>query len=72
MTPPTEPEPYLTVKQIAERLQIGEETVRVHLRQGTLRGVRFGRKSGWRVKPSEVDAWLQRHVPPTTDKETEG
>jgi len=48
-------EPLYTVKEVAERLRVNPETVRVWLRTGTVRGVLLGgRKSGYRIPESEV------------------
>ena len=46
----------LTVKQVAERLQIGQVTVLRWLRSGKLVGVKpGGTRIGWRVPVSEVE-----------------
>jgi excisionase family DNA binding protein len=46
----------LTVKQVAERLQIGQVTVLRWLRSGKLAGVKpGGTRIGWRVPVSEVE-----------------
>ena len=43
------------VKEVAERLRVNPETVRVWLRTGKLKGVLIGgRKSGYRIPESEV------------------
>lgn len=39
----------LTVEQVAERLQVNEQTVRRWLRDGDLKGSEFGGRTGWRV-----------------------
>jgi excisionase family DNA binding protein len=53
----------LTVKQVAERLQIGEVTVLRWLRSGKLAGIKLGgNRIGWRVPESEV-ARLERGSP---------
>jgi len=52
----------LTVQQIAERLQVHEESVRRWLRDGTLVGINFGGKSGYRVRPDELEAFLERRA----------
>lgn len=45
----------LTVKQVAEQLQVGVITVQRWLRQGKLRGVQLGgRRVGWRIPESEI------------------
>lgn len=43
---------YLTVEETARRLKVDEETVRRWLREGTLRGLKFGRV--WRIPESEL------------------
>ncbi len=49
----------LTVDQIADRVQVSQETVRRWLRSGRMYGVRpGGAKIGWRVRSSEVDRFL--------------
>jgi excisionase family DNA binding protein len=46
----------LTVKQVAERLQIGQVTVLRWLRSGKLAGVKpGGTRIGWRIPVSEVE-----------------
>ena len=39
-----------------------EETVRRQLRGGELRGVRFARKAGWRIRESDLQAYLAAHT----------
>ena len=49
----------LTVEQVADQVQVSQETVRRWLRTGRLRGVRpGGSKIGWRVRSSDVDRFL--------------
>ena len=43
---------YLTVEETARRLKVDPETVRRWLREGTMRGQKFGRV--WRVPESEL------------------
>jgi len=47
-------EPMLTVKQIAESLQVHPETVRGWLRARRMRGMLLADHMGWRVPESEV------------------
>ena len=42
----------LTVEQVAEQLQAGEETVRRYLRSDQLHGVKVGGQ--WRIRESEL------------------
>lgn len=50
----------LTVNQVAERLQVNEQTVRRWLREGDLVGAPLGGRTGWRIPESEVAAFLER------------
>lgn len=50
----------LTTTQVAEWLQIHEETVRRWLRDGELAGINLGRKGGWRIRERDVVAYLER------------
>jgi excisionase family DNA binding protein len=51
-------DPWLTVEQIAERLQMHPDTIRRFLREGRLHGYRMTRRAGWRVRASEVDRFV--------------
>ncbi|MHB8577845.1 MAG: helix-turn-helix domain-containing protein [Dehalococcoidia bacterium] len=52
-------EEFLTVRDVARRLRMQPETVRVWLRDGRLRGVRLpADKLGWRIPESEVHRLL--------------
>ncbi len=51
-------EQWLTVVQIAHRLQVHQETVRRWLRTGQLKGRNFGGKSGYRVRSEDLEAFL--------------
>jgi excisionase family DNA binding protein len=62
-----ESDPWLTVEQVAERLQVHVDTVRRALRDGRMRGFKLSRKSGWRIRASDVD----RYVVGRTDDRTE-
>ena len=56
---PGSPDDLLTVWQLAEHLNIGEETVRRWLRSGKLRGIRLSRKAGWRIRASDYFDFLE-------------
>ena len=44
-----------TVSEVAERLRVNPETVRVWLREGRMHGALMGgRRGGYRIKESEV------------------
>ena len=51
-------ERWLEVKDIVEKLNVHEQTVRRWIRQGDLQAVLLGRKGGYRVKASDLDAFL--------------
>lgn len=51
----------LTVPEAAERLRVSEWSIRRWLRSGRLKGVRIGgSRAGWRVRESELEAFLKR------------
>jgi excisionase family DNA binding protein len=54
-------EQLLTVDVVAERLGVKAETVRRWLRGGELRGIRFARKAGWRIRAFDLQAYLAAH-----------
>jgi excisionase family DNA binding protein len=57
-------EPILTVAEAADRLKISQETVRIWLRAGKMRGHRpGGDKIGWRIPASEVERVLRGDDP---------
>jgi len=49
---------FLTVPDVARRLQVSEETIRRWLRDGKLEGVMLGRRAGWRIRPESVERML--------------
>jgi excisionase family DNA binding protein len=53
-------ERWYTVEQIATTLQVHEQTVRRWLRERALAGRYFGGKTGWRVRQSDLEAFLGR------------
>ena len=54
-------ERWLTVEEVAERLDVTQETVRRLLRRGELPGMQISKRSGWRMRPEDVDAFIRRH-----------
>lgn len=48
----------LTVAEVAERLRVRPDTVRRYLREGRLRGRKFGNRGGYRVEPEELRRFL--------------
>jgi excisionase family DNA binding protein len=51
-------EPWLTVAQIAKELQTTDRAVRAWLRTGRLKGANLGGHTGWRVRRSDLEAFL--------------
>lgn len=51
---------FLTVKEVADLLKVGEVTVRHWIKGGELRAIDVGRE--WRVAPSDLEHFLQRHA----------
>ena len=52
---------WKTVASIARLIDVHEETVREWLRTGRLLGRNFGGRTGWRVKESDLNAFLSGH-----------
>ncbi len=51
-------EKFLRPNEIAQMLDVQEETVRVWLRKGLLVGFKLG--NDWRVKPSDLEEFLNK------------
>ncbi len=51
---------FLSVKEVAELLKVGETAVRSWIRNADLRAVNVGRE--WRIAPGDLEAYLQRHA----------
>ena len=56
----TESEQLLSVEEVAQRLGLNPETVRRYLRQGEIKGVRFGFRAGWRIKEADLAAFIEQ------------
>lgn len=61
---PAKPKPgghpyWLRTWEAAERMGETEETVRVMLRDGKLRGMQISKRAGWRMRAEDVDAFIQ-------------
>ena len=54
----------LTVREVAERLRVHEETIRQWLREGKIKGQKMGRpltgRGEWRIDAVEVDRFLEQ------------
>jgi len=53
---------WLTVAQVAEELQVHEETVRRWLRQGRLEGHNFSGRTGYRIRRSAVATFMEAEI----------
>lgn len=51
---------FLTVKEVADLLKVGEVTVRHWIKGSELRAIDVGRE--WRIAPSDLEHFLQRHA----------
>ena len=60
-------ETYLTVRQVASRLHLSTESVRIHLRSGDLPGLKAGYKK-WLVSESALQAWIADPVSKIANK----
>jgi excisionase family DNA binding protein len=57
-------ERFLTVSEVAARLRITPQAVRLWLGNGTLRGVRLpAARQGWRISEADLDEFLRQHRP---------
>ncbi|MBS3928018.1 MAG: helix-turn-helix domain-containing protein [Sphingomonadales bacterium] len=58
---------YMTVKDLAAKLKIREETVRHEIGEGKLPAAKIG--NGWRIDPDDALAWIEsRKVSHLTDR----
>jgi len=55
-------ERWYDVKEIVDMLKVHEQTVRRWIKQGDLPAILFGRKGGYRIKASDLDAFLTAQV----------
>lgn len=60
-------DPLLTVREVADRLRVNPETVRVMARRGDIESVRVGRgrTAAYRFRESAVDKYLDAHATET-------
>lgn len=49
---------YLTVKEAAKKIRVNPATIRLHLRQGTLKGYKAGPRK-WLISPKDLQEFLQ-------------
>ena len=63
-------EQLMSIKDVADFLQLNETTIYSWAQQGNLPGFKLGRT--WRFRPSEIEAWLdQRRNAQTTQTVTQ-
>jgi excisionase family DNA binding protein len=55
-------EQYLTVEEVAERLRVNPASVRAWLRDGKLRGLALGGRTGWRIPAEAFEAFLAERM----------
>jgi excisionase family DNA binding protein len=58
----------MTVREVADRLDFSEQTIRSWLEEGRLRGMRFPK--GWRIDRADFEAFVR--AAHNIDDETEG
>lgn len=55
----------LSIKQVAEYLQLEKTTIYAWAQQGRIPAIKIGRT--WRFRQVDLDAWLERHLQPEQD-----
>ncbi len=55
---------WLTVAQVAERLQLHEETIRRWIRDGQFPVLDLGKKAGYRIRPADLDTFIAERYGP--------
>jgi excisionase family DNA binding protein len=53
---------FYTVEEVAQQLGVSVTTVYRLLKSGELHGWRLGRKSGWKVRPEDVDEFIAKRI----------
>lgn len=54
-------ERWYDVKEIVAKFGVHEQTVRRWIKQGDLPAILFGRRGGYRVKASDLEAFLEAY-----------
>ncbi len=52
-------ERWYSIKDVVARLGVHEQTVRRWIKQGVVPAVLFGHRGGYRIKASDLDAFLE-------------
>ena len=55
-------ERWVDVQEIVNRLGVHEQTVRRWIKRDELPAIIFGRRSGYRVKESDLQAFIEAHA----------
>ena len=55
-------ETMLTVRQVCERLQVSDQTVWRWIKSGKLPALNLGGKAGYRIRPDDLDRFLETRV----------
>ena len=55
---------WLTVQQVAERLQVHEETIRRWIREGEFPVLDIGRRAGYRIREEDLEAYIAARYGP--------
>lgn len=61
---------YQTVRELAERLEVAEATVRQWIRSGELRAIDIGK--GWRISDSDLERFLKDRETAPRNRTAEG
>lgn len=56
----------MTVKQVADYLQLKESTIYAWAQDGKIPAIKIGRT--WRFRQVDLDAWLERHLKEETQE----
>ncbi|PZS10184.1 MAG: DNA-binding protein [Chloroflexi bacterium] len=56
----------MTVRQVADHMQVHPETVRRWLRDGALRGLNLGGVAGWRIQQAELERFIDEREKPAS------
>lgn len=54
---------FMTVREVADLMQVSEATVRHWIKEGALRAINVGRE--WRVVPRDLEAFIDLHATST-------
>jgi len=57
---------YYTVKDVAAKLKVHPQTIKGWLRDGRLKGIAFGGRTGWRVTDAQLREFLEAEAEATT------